>query len=109
MLGRGDRVAARGVHHDHAAAGGGIDIDIIHTDAGAANDLEQRGGLDEPGGRLGLAAHHQRGEVRDDVEELIFFQPGLHGHVELARAAQLSHTAVGNGIGNKNFWNVHKK
>ena len=44
VLGGGHTVALRAVHHDDAAAGGGIEIDVVHADAGAADHAE-RGGL----------------------------------------------------------------
>ena len=34
MLGRRCRRAARGVHHEHTTFGRGVDIDVIHADAG---------------------------------------------------------------------------
>ena len=40
VFGGGDRIAERGVHHDHAAWRGGGDIDIVDPDPGAADDLE---------------------------------------------------------------------
>jgi hypothetical protein len=43
QLGRRDRVARGRVHHDDAALGGGLDIDVVHADAGPADDLEQAG------------------------------------------------------------------
>ena len=39
-LGGRHGVARGGVHDDHAAFGGGIDIDVVHADAGAAHDFE---------------------------------------------------------------------
>ena len=48
-LGDGDGVSAGGVHDDNAVAGSGVGVDVVHADAGAADDaelgrvLEQRG------------------------------------------------------------------
>ena len=37
QLGDGDGVRAWGVHDDHAAAGGGVGVDIVYSDSGAAD------------------------------------------------------------------------
>jgi hypothetical protein len=62
-FGRGDSVAAGRVHHDHAALGGRVDIDVVHTDASPANDLQLVGDRDHLGGDLRLAAHHYSGGI----------------------------------------------
>ena len=59
MLGCRDRVAAGGVHDDHAMAGGGVHVDVIHADTSAADDLEFRGSLENGCGDLGLAANNE--------------------------------------------------
>ncbi len=41
-FGNGDGVGARGVHDHDAAARGGFGIDVVHADAGAANDAQLR-------------------------------------------------------------------
>jgi hypothetical protein len=53
-LGRRDRVARRRVHDDDAALGGGVDVDVVDADPGAADDLEERGRRDHLGRDLGL-------------------------------------------------------
>jgi hypothetical protein len=40
MLGGGDRIAERRVHHDDAASRGGRDVDIVDADPGAAYHLQ---------------------------------------------------------------------
>ena len=42
VLGGGDRIAERRVHHDDAARGGGGNVDIVDADAGAADHLQVR-------------------------------------------------------------------
>ena len=42
MLGDRNRIAARRVHDEYAGCGGGGQIDVVHADAGAADDLELR-------------------------------------------------------------------
>ena len=58
MLGGGDRVPARRVHHDDAVLGGGRQIDVVDPDAGAADRLELGRPLDDRGRDLRLAADH---------------------------------------------------
>src|SRR5690606_11798106 len=69
-LGGGDGVARGGVHHDDTALGGGLDIDIVHADAGAANDLEQRRGGQHLLGDLGLGTHGDGVHVFDQLQNL---------------------------------------
>jgi hypothetical protein len=45
VLGGGDGVAEGRVHHHDAARGGGGDVDVVDADAGAADDLEPRRGV----------------------------------------------------------------
>ena len=48
-LGYGDGVGARGVHHHDALVGGGIGVDVVDADSGAANN-PKLGGVREEGG-----------------------------------------------------------
>ena len=47
MLGGGDRIAERRVHHDHAARRGGGNVDIVDADPGAADDFQSLGRLEQ--------------------------------------------------------------
>ena len=73
-LGGCDGVARGGVHDDHAAFGGGIDIDVIHADAGAAHDFEQGRRGKHGGGDLSLGAYGDGVHVLHQLED--FFQRG---------------------------------
>ena len=64
MLGRGDRVAEGRVHHDHAALGRGLDIDVVDTDARPADDLEIGCGREHLGRDLGRGADREAIELR---------------------------------------------
>ncbi len=64
VLGGGDRIAERRVHHDHALGGGGRDVDVVDADAGAADHLEVLGLLQELGGDLGGRADGEAVEAR---------------------------------------------
>jgi CBS domain-containing protein len=84
QFGGGDRVAAGGVHHHDAALGGGGDIHVVHTHAGAADDLELFGGFENLGRHLGFGAHDHGVHVRDEREQLGLGEPlGQDGDLEL--------------------------
>ena len=57
MFSSRDRISARRVQHNNAAAGRRLDIDVIHSDTGAANDTQFVAGIQNIGGDFGLAAH----------------------------------------------------
>ena len=78
VLGGGDRIAERRVHHDDAGGGRGRDIDIVDADAGAADDFQVLRGLDHIGGDLGRGADGDAVIFGDDLEQLVFRQAGLH-------------------------------
>ncbi len=71
MLGGGDRVAERCVHHDHALGRGRGDIDIVDADAGTADHLEVGGGLEDRLGDLGRAADREPVVFADDRDQLL--------------------------------------
>ena len=77
MFGSRDGVSARRVQHDDAAAGRCLDIDVIHSDTGAAHDTQFVTGIQNFGGDFGLAAHHQRAERRNQLDEFALVQAGL--------------------------------
>ena len=66
VLGRGDGVAVRRVHHHDAAGGGGFDVDIVHADAGAADDFQVGGGVEQFLGDFGGGADGEAVIVADD-------------------------------------------
>ena len=109
MLGGGHRVAAGGVHHDDAAPGGGVDIDIVHPDTGPADRLEifRRG--DDIRADLGLAAHDKGGVVGDDFEQFVVREARLEGHVQVSAFGEGVDAGLRDGIGDKNFGLGHGK
>ena len=60
VLGGGDRVRFGRVGDDHAAAGGGRDVDVVDAGSGAADHLEPLAALDQLGGHLGRRADQDR-------------------------------------------------
>ena len=70
VLGRGDRVAERRVHHHHAALGRGLDVDVVDADPRPADHLQPRRRGQHLGGDLGRRADRQAVELADDGQEL---------------------------------------
>ncbi len=60
VLGDRNRVAARGVHHQHAGLGGGIEIDIVDADTRAPDDAQLGRLLEDGLVYLHGGAHQQR-------------------------------------------------
>jgi hypothetical protein len=108
MLGSGDRIAERCVHHDDATRGGGRNLDIVDADAGAANDLELGCLLQQLGCRLGGGADGQTIIVANHGGEpvLVLPQRGVKGHVNAAILEDL-HGGGGQGVGNENAGSGH--
>ncbi len=85
MLGRGDGIAARCVHHHDAALGGGRRVHIIQAGPGPADHLELVGGGDHFGRYLRRAPDDQPIVLLDLLEEFLLGQLGLdvHGQTSL--------------------------
>ena len=66
QLGDGDGVGAGRVHHDDAAVRGGVGVDVVDADAGAADDAQLRRGLQQ----LGVDLHGGADDERVGVGEL---------------------------------------
>ena len=71
VLGRGDGVARRRVDDRDPGAGRGVEVDVVHADAGATDDDQPRAGGDELGIHLDLAAHDQRVIVGEESGQLL--------------------------------------
>src|SRR5581483_9957302 len=94
VLGGGDGVAVGRVHDDHALGGGGLDVDVVDADAGAAHHLEAVGGSKHLLRHLGGRAHGEAVVALDGFLELVLAQ--AHFHVRLD-AALLEHGDGGGG------------
>ncbi len=64
-FGHRDSAGSGGVHHQDAATGGNLDIDVVHADSGTADDTKVFAGFDQRGVGLHGRAHDQRIGVRD--------------------------------------------
>ena len=109
VLGGRHRVAAGGVHHDDAAPGRRLDIDIVHPDAGPADRFEifRRG--DDVRADFGLAANDKGGVVGDDFEQFVVREARMEGHVQQSSFGQGIDAGLRDGIGDKNFGFGHGK
>ena len=87
VLGRGDHVRLRRVGDDDPALGGGVDIDVVHPDAGPANGPEPAGPRDQR--RVELRRRPDQNPVvfADPLLELLARPPDPELDVEVRRAA----------------------
>ena len=101
MLGGGDRIAERRVHHDHAASGGGRNVDVVDADARAADDFQFRRALEQLGCDFGVGANGEPVIVANDLGELLFVETRFDVDLD---AALLEDRDGGGGklIGNEN-------
>ena len=74
VFGGGDRIAERRVHHDHAARGGGRNIDIVDADAGAADDFQFLRVFEQFRRDLGGRADGKAVVVADDLGEFVLVE-----------------------------------
>ncbi len=75
VLRRRQHVGLRRVHDHDAAAGGRLDVDVVEADAGAPDDDELVGRLEDLGGDLRGAADHERRRTPHRVEQLLGREP----------------------------------
>ena len=101
MLGGGDRIAERRVHHDHAASGRGWNVDVVDADARAADDFQLRRALEQLGRDFGVGANGEPVIVADDLGELLLVEARFDVDLD---AALLENRDGGGGklIGNEN-------
>ena len=97
MLGGRHGVPRGRVDHGDARAGGGLQVDVVHADAGASDDLQVLAGCNHILVYLGLAAHHQGLVAPHGVQQLC----GLHTRLDiyLSPGLQQGNTLGANGIG----------
>jgi hypothetical protein len=66
---RGNSVAARRVHHDHAPLRRRVDIDIIDPNPSASDNAQPGAGINNRGRDLRLAAHDNSAEFWNDFDQ----------------------------------------
>jgi hypothetical protein len=79
VLGGGRDRRLRRVGDDDPSARGGLDVDVVHPHACAADHLQAVGTLDQVGGQLRRRADHDRVVVADRLAKVAF---AVHVHVE---------------------------
>jgi len=97
VFGGGTDVAVGGVRDDDAVVGRGVDVDVVHADAGAADDDEFRGGLEQVAVHLGPGADDQRVRIRDGLKEDVALHV-VRGHHVVAGLAEPFQAGVRDGI-----------
>ena len=103
---RGDGVAAGRVHHDDAPGRGGVHIDVIDAHAGAANDFQLRGGLEDFLGHLRFRTDDNGVRVRDERQEFGLGETLVEdGHFEFRALLEQGNSLGRNRIANQY---VHK-
>ena len=99
VLGGGDRVAGRGVDDHDPGPRRGLQVDVVDTDAGPPDDDQPRGGGDELGVDLDLAADDQRVVVGQDRAQLIAAE--ARPLVDLVTGSQELDALLGDGLGHE--------
>ena len=107
MFSSRDRISAWRVQHDDAAAGRCLDIDVIHSDTGAADDTQFVTGIQNVGGDFGLAAHHQRAKGGMTLDSSRSFKPVLIVTSQRILAREFIHSALRNGSAMRTFGARH--
>lgn len=77
MLSGRDRVSVWSIDNNNTALRGGFEVDIIHSDSGAANHFQLRSGTHNTLGYAGLAPDQKAVVLSDYGSELIFAEPCL--------------------------------
>ena len=94
VLGGGNGVSRRGVHHDDPAACRCGLVDVVDADSGAADGAELVCGFDDFGGNRGLRADDKGIVISDIGEDFVFGAPELHIDVELGISLEFGDASI---------------
>ena len=86
MFRGGNGISKRRIHDYDAARGGRRDVDVVDTDAGAADHLELFGGADHFLVGLRRGAHGQAVVIADDSHEIGLLEADAYIHLHAAGA-----------------------
>ena len=78
MLGRGDGISLRRVHHDHAGGRGSGNIDVVDTDSSATYDFQRFCRSDDIGSDFGCGANGNPIVIGKNFWQLFFWKAGFH-------------------------------
>ena len=101
VLGSGDDVRLRRVHHGDPAAGGRLDVHVVEPDAGPADDLERRGAIQDLFGDLRLGPDDEGVVGTDRVGQPLLGK--LRPDVDLALLPQEPQAALGERLGHQDL------
>ena len=74
VLGNGDGIAARRVHHRNAALGGGVEVDVVHAHASAPDHPQLWRLVHHRGIHEHCRAHQQRVSIGQFCRQRVFFR-----------------------------------
>jgi hypothetical protein len=100
MLGRAERVAGRGVHHDDAGPRGGGAVDVVGADAGPHDRLQLTVPFERLGGDLHAAATDGAVEFRQGIAEVVTLETGANLVGDAGRGVQQIETFLRERIEN---------
>jgi hypothetical protein len=95
-----DGAAAGSAHDEDAAFSGGFEVDVIDTNAGAADGAEMRSFVEEVGGDFGGGAYDEGVGVREFGEQSVF---GGEDDLPVGLILEELDAAVGDFIGYDDF------
>src|SRR5262249_42507097 len=107
VFGSRNRISAGRVQYDDATTGRCLDIHVIHSNAGPAYHTQFLTCIQNFGGDLGLAAHHQRAERRNQVDEFALVQARFNRDLQRVLAREFVHSTLRNGIGDEDLRRSH--
>jgi hypothetical protein len=109
VLGGGDGVAGRHVHHHHAAACARLDIDVVDAHAGPDDRLEIRGRLEQRRGHLRRGPHDEAVHPLQVAAQLLFGAAGLHRDVDACGRFEDGFGGFGQFVGDENAIVAHAR
>ena len=108
VLGGGDGVAGGRVHDDHAVAVGGVTVDVVHADSGAADGFELFRGGEDLGSDLGLGADDERVVVADDGDQLIGGEANLEVGGDVRMGIEQFDPSFADGVRDEDAFSSHE-
>ena len=104
QLGGRDGVAAGRVHHDDALLGGGLDVDVVHADAGPRDRPEPGVAVEHVGGDLHAAAADGAVGLQQGLAQVVALQAGADFHVQTPGRLQQAEAVLGQIVENNESW-----